>query len=226
VFLKEGDSVVTTKGRDNKDKESFNARRVNSVAQGGTYPIAILINRYSASASEIVAAALQDHFRAIVIGERSFGKGSVQNVIPMEGGASAIKLTTASYWRPSGKNIHRFPDSKDGDEWGVKPSDGFEVKLSDEERIDYFRWRRDRDVVRRPGDPPAKDKDGVKKDFRDRVLDKAVEYVRAELAKQARQGARPANAAPVAAADVPEREFVTEPRLSQRRDAGSMSRAR
>jgi len=80
----------------------------------------------NASASEIVAAALQDHKRAVIIGERSYGKGSVQNVIRMENGASALKLTTASYWRPSGKNIHRFPDSKDGDEWGVKPDAGFE----------------------------------------------------------------------------------------------------
>ena len=90
--------------------------------------MAVLVNQYSASASEIVAAALQDHNRAVVIGERSYGKGSVQNVILMENDTSALKLTTASYWRPSGKNIHRFPDSKDTDEWGVKPNDfGFKL---------------------------------------------------------------------------------------------------
>src|SRR5205085_11552664 len=90
--------------------------------------IAILVNRYSASASEIVSAALQDHGRAVVIGERSYGKGSVQNIIEMENHASALKLTTASYWRPSGKNIHRFPDSKETDAGGVKPNDsGYEL---------------------------------------------------------------------------------------------------
>jgi carboxyl-terminal processing protease len=85
--------------------------------------MAVLINRGSASASEIVSAALQDHKRVVVIGERSFGKGSVQNVIELENKTSILKLTTASYWRPSGKNIHRLPDSKETDEWGVQPSE-------------------------------------------------------------------------------------------------------
>src|SRR4029079_4679638 len=138
--------------------------------------MAILINRYSASASEIVAAALQDHARAIIVGERSFGKGSVHNLIEMDNDTTALTLTTPSYWRPSGRNIHRFPDAKETDEWGVKPDKGYEVKLTDEERIEYFKWRRDRDVLRRPSDngKPAADND-KKKEFRDRVLDKAVE---------------------------------------------------
>src|SRR5205823_10070446 len=127
---------------------------------GGTdFPIAVLINRWSASASEILAAALQDHLRAVIIGERSYGKGSVQNIIPMESGASALKLTTASYWRPSGRNIRRFPESKEEEEWGVRPSAGFEVKLSDDERIAYLRDRQKRDVVRRPGQETPKDKE-------------------------------------------------------------------
>ena len=96
----------------------------------------VLVNRYSASASEIVAACLQDHQRAVVIGERTWGKGSVQNVIELENGRSALKLTTASYKRPNGKNIHRFPDAKETDEWGVMPDAGFEVKMSDEEMIE------------------------------------------------------------------------------------------
>src|SRR5205807_215186 len=106
------------------------------------FPLAILIDPFSASASEIVAAALQDHGRAIIVGERSYGKGSVQNIIEMEGHETALKLTTASYWRPSGKNIHRFPDSKESDEWGVKPDKGFEVELKLDERREYFRQRR------------------------------------------------------------------------------------
>src|ERR1017187_5625977 len=145
---------------------------------GTYYPIAVLLNRYSASASEIVAAALQDHGRAVVIGERSYGKGSVQNLIEMEDGKTALKLTTASYWRPSGKNIHHFPGSKEEDDWGVKPNKGYEVKLSDDERFEYMKWRRDRDVIRPPGEKEKPPEKGAK-EFRDKVMDKAVEYLKA-----------------------------------------------
>ena len=133
--------------------------------------------------------------RAVIIGERSYGKGSVQNLIEMEDGQTALKLTTASYWRPSGRNIHRFPDSKDKDEWGVKPAPGFEVKMDDKERIDYLLYRRDRDVVHgKPGSLPATpkkkpklDKDGKeKKPFVDRVLEKGLEHLRDEIKKSAR----------------------------------------
>lgn len=192
LFLPDGKRVVSTKGRQNQSEEVYTARRETPKIQPTGFPIAVLVNRYSASASEILAAALQDHFRAVIIGERSYGKGSVQNIIPLEAGASALKLTTQSYWRPSGKNIHRFPDSKEQDDWGVKPNPGYEVKLTDEERIDYFRWRRDRDIVRRGGaenKQPAKEE--KKKEFKDRVLDKAIEYIRAELKKETQQGAAP-----------------------------------
>src|SRR5262249_6769124 len=117
-----------------------------------------------------------------------------QNIIPMENSSSALKLTTASYWRPSEKNIHRFPDAKDEDEWGVKPNKDYEVKLGDEERLEYYKWRRERDIVRRPGQGPPKAKDGEKekktKEFTDRVLDKAVEYLRGEIRRAG--GAAPA----------------------------------
>jgi carboxyl-terminal processing protease len=109
-------------------------------------PLVVLIDESSASASEIVAAALQDHKRAVIVGERSFGKGSVQTLIPMEGGKSALKLTTAKYMRPSGKNIHRFPESKEEDDWGVRPD--VEISLSRAEREEYWIARRNRDIVR------------------------------------------------------------------------------
>lgn len=229
MFLEEGKSVVTTKGRSNDNNESFNARRSGVAQPANPYPIAVLLNRYSASAAEIVAAALQDHLRAVVIGERSFGKGSVQNIIAMEGGATALKLTTASYWRPSGKNIHRFPDSKDEEDWGVKPSPGFEVKLSDEERFNYLKWRRYRDIVRRNGEGPKPAEEEKLKDFRDRVLDKSVEYLRDELKKQ--QGAQAPGTAPEAAHRDLERPLTTEPRfadprVSLRREAVPVSRER
>lgn len=205
MFIPEGKNVVTTKGRGGVVEEVFNARVRGIMKPGTSYPMAILLNRYSASASEIVAAALQDHARAIIIGERSFGKGSVQNLIEMEDGHTALKLTTASYWRPSGRNIHRFPDAKEEDEWGVKPDKGYEVKLTDEERIEYFKWRRDRDILRRPGQDakaPAEGEPKEKKEFRDKVLDKAMEYIRGELTKRAGQGQAPApTATPVAAVE-------------------------
>jgi carboxyl-terminal processing protease len=190
LFLSEG-RIVSTKGR-NQREEVYDAHADGTLLlPEKNYPMAVLVNRYSASASEILAAALQDHHRAVIVGERSYGKGSVQNVIPMEGGSSALKLTTASYWRPSGKNIHRFPDSKETDEWGVKPDAGFEVKLTDEERQGYFFYRRDRDVVHGKGAPAPKtqasekekDKGKAKKPFEDRVLKKALEYLRGEIKK-------------------------------------------
>jgi len=90
---------------------------------------------------------LQDHKRAAIIGERTWGKGSVQNVIELEGGKSALKLTTAGYQRPSGKNIHRSPDAKDSDEWGVSPNDHFEVKLDELEMARLVDYRRRRDIL-------------------------------------------------------------------------------
>jgi carboxyl-terminal processing protease len=124
LFLTEG-RIVSTKGRNHKE-EIYDARPEGTLLlPAQKYPMAVLVNKYSASASEIVAAALQDHQRAVIVGERTYGKGSVQNIIEMHEGndRSALKLTTASYWRPSGKNIHRFPDSKDSDDWGVRPND-------------------------------------------------------------------------------------------------------
>ena len=89
----------------------------------------VVINQNSASASEIVSAALQDHKRAVIVGQRSYGKGSVQNIIDLDGGNSVLKLTVASYYRPSGENIHRFKNAKTSDKWGVSPDPGAEVKL-------------------------------------------------------------------------------------------------
>jgi carboxyl-terminal processing protease len=151
--------IVSTQGRNTPE-------RVWDAQQDGTFEgfkIAVLVNHYSASASEILSACLQDHHRAVVIGERTWGKGSVQNVIELEGGKSALKLTTASYLRPSGKNIHRFPESKETDEWGVLPDPGFEVKLNDSQTRQVDRRNRDRGILANkhkaaePVAPPATD---------------------------------------------------------------------
>ncbi len=186
LFLSEG-RIVSTKGRNHKDEE-YDAKPDKTVLPPDKCPVAILVNRYSASASEIVSACLQDHHRAVIVGERSYGKGSVQNVIELkEGGETvALKLTTASYWRPSGKNIHRFPDAKESDEWGVKPNEGYEVKLSDQERLDYLLDRSRRDIVRgkvNGSEQPKEEKEPNKKKapFEDRVLNKALDYLRGEI---------------------------------------------
>jgi carboxyl-terminal processing protease len=170
LFVSEGD-IVSTQGR-NTPKRAWTARKP------GTYegfPMVVLVNRYSASASEIVSACLQDHNRAVVMGERTWGKGSVQNIIQLEDGKSAMKLTTAGYRRPNGKNIHRFEGASETDEWGVKPNDGFDMRLSDAEMAEMLTARRERDILKKlgEGEKPT--------ELKDRQLTKALEYINAKL---------------------------------------------
>jgi carboxyl-terminal processing protease len=108
AFLEKGE-IVSTRGRNPQDSERFNAE-AGDLTEGK--PVVVLINGGSASASEIVTGALQDHHRAIVVGTKSFGKGSVQTVIPLRGDA-AMRLTTARYYTPSGRSIQSLGISPD-----------------------------------------------------------------------------------------------------------------
>ncbi len=149
MFLDTG-KIVSMQGRSVPER-SWQAKRGDTLP---SIPLAVIVNRLSASASEVLSACLQDNGRAVVVGERTWGKGSVQNVVELESGRSALKLTTASYFRPSGINIHRFAESKPEDAWGVMPSDGHAIELSKEQWADWTKSRETADNLR-PQDPAA-----------------------------------------------------------------------
>jgi carboxyl-terminal processing protease len=146
MLLDEG-TIVTTRGRHDVLVKEYLAEP--GVELPNDVPIVVLVDRLSASASEIVAAALQDNHRAVVAGQRTWGKGTVQHVIKLEGGKSALRLTIGSYHRPSGKEIHKWKGASDSDDWGVRPDPGLESLVSNQtseliilarRKRDYLRW--------------------------------------------------------------------------------------
>lgn len=141
MFLDEG-VVVTTRGRDGDE----DVDRATSAGTLPDFPVVILLNRFSASASEVFSGALVDHDRAVVLGERSVGKGSVQSVIPIPSAPGAVlKITDRNYYLPSGKSIQRTDESA---VWGVDPTEGFYVPLTLEETREVVRARQEEDIIR------------------------------------------------------------------------------
>ncbi|MCZ2342160.1 MAG: PDZ domain-containing protein [Bacteroidales bacterium] len=209
LFLNDGKIVSTGNKRHGGETE---IRRSWSAKPGDTLfepaarrPMAVLVNGNSASASEILASALQDNGRAVVIGERSYGKGSVQKVFALSDNKSALKLTTEVWLTPKGKNIHRWPDSTDSDEWGVRPDEGLEVKLTNKQRREYIDHMRELDRVQgKPGQKkPEPEKPNPKKSnpekpeaqptanpYVDPVVEKAAEYLRDRLKEVSARGHR------------------------------------
>jgi carboxyl-terminal processing protease len=127
IFVDSG-LIVRSVGRGGKE-EKWTARKGEEVAM----PIAVLINEDTASASEVLAACLQDHHRALIVGVRSFGKGSIQRLFSVGKDGAMVKLTTALYYPPSGRNIDKLSKPDGSDEWGISPDPGLEVKLDQAE---------------------------------------------------------------------------------------------
>jgi carboxyl-terminal processing protease len=173
LFLDRG-TIVTTRGRGGRIQETYDATSAGTQSE---IPLAVLINGESASASEIFAACMQDQQRAKIIGTRSFGKGSVQQMIPT-GDGGILKLTTSTYHRPSGKNIHRRPDSGDDADWGVRPDEGMELPLSAEAEERRYTARTAQTAFR---PEPSSSAEMPEPAAEDPQLQKAIEYLQQQL---------------------------------------------
>lgn len=139
-FISDG-VIVSQHDASGRAREIQKAKRSETTV--GDIPVVVLINEGSASASEIVSGALQDHGKAVLVGARSFGKGSVQNVYDIGHGAAALRLTIQYYRLPSGRLIHRRPGSKT---WGIEPD--IAVEMPPDKIGQALRIRQDADVLR------------------------------------------------------------------------------
>jgi carboxyl-terminal processing protease len=140
MLLPPGKTIVVTRGRARPEQRSESDGQ-NTLPN---FPMIVLVNEHSASASEIVSGSLMDNKRAVVVGERTYGKGSVQEVIPLDEKGGELKLTVAYYYLPSGRLVHRRKDATD---WGVQPQiyvpmDAANEKKVIEERTDQERFKR------------------------------------------------------------------------------------
>ncbi len=174
LFIPSG-VIVSTRGRDGGKLDTWQATGKGPFTK---LPLVVLVNQYSASASEIVAACMQDHHRAAIVGQRTYGKGTVQKVIELDDRWGALKLTTASYWRPSNKNIHRRRDAGENEDWGVRPDSGCEVRVEGDDLTRLLLWRMRRDISKAA--ETAGNTKGEEK-IANRQLAKAVECLRKEM---------------------------------------------
>ncbi len=176
-FLDSG-LIVSTKGRAIAEDHIY----ATPQTMAPDLPLIIILNRQSASASEVVSGALRDNGRATVLGTRSFGKGSVQAVVPLPSGQGQLKITEQRYYGPSGKVIHREDDSS---EWGVDPTEGFYVPMTNDEYNAMLTIRREREVIHNEGRadqaPISESPDDVLAALNDKQLSAAVHALRLRL---------------------------------------------
>jgi len=135
LFVENG-RIVTVKGR--SGETAYDAKRDGTFSG---FPMVVLVNSNTASAAEIVAGCLQDHGRAVVMGERTFGQAIVRSIFQLKNGMGALKLPVAAYYRPSGKNVNRYPASKDTDDWGITPDQAYAVTPGEDglrKALDYL----------------------------------------------------------------------------------------
>jgi len=182
LFLSAG-KIVSTKDRTGTGRKWEATKDNGAFESARERPMAVLVNTDSASASEIVAAALQDNGRAAIVGERTYGKGSVQKIFELSDHKTAVKLTAEVWLTPNGKNIHRWPASKATDEWGVRPDEGLDVKLTIEERRQHILHVNRLDKLKPKGEAPKPGPDEPKLDpnYKDKPLEKALEHLRKKL---------------------------------------------
>lgn len=170
LFLSPDQMIVYTQGRKPMYYQEFKTK-----AQGayGSLPMAVLVNQGSASASEIVAGALQDHKRAFVVGQRTFGKASVQQLVPLSGG-TGLRLTIARYYTPLGRLIQRdYRDKSKANEGGIFPDVEVIVKANEEYKV----FKPYSEIIYTPGKPLPK----LEFTAKDPVLDKAVEILTGKI---------------------------------------------
>jgi carboxyl-terminal processing protease len=173
-FIDSGD-IVSIRRRNGRVTQAYKADGSGTWLD---FPMAVLVDGNTASAAEIVAACLQDHHRAVVVGQRTYGKGTVQELIELEKDCGAVKITSSSFWRPNGHNIHRLHNAQETDEWGVKPNEGFQVAVSAEDLVKLEQQRADREIVHTKGSiKPATEP------IEDPQLNRALEYVESEIQK-------------------------------------------
>lgn len=151
-----GGNIVSTRSAQNK--ETAPPVDADRDSDDVDLPVIVLVNQYSASASEIVSGALKDHQRALIVGERTFGKGSVQMLFPLERREAYLKMTTSHYYLPSGRCLHREENST---EWGVEPD--VTVEMTPEQMSSILNMRQQLDVVR---DKPAANPTTLPEEFK------------------------------------------------------------
>ncbi len=180
MFLPGGLPIVASEGRMHPRDEYISSDAHTLVP--ADVPIVVLVNDEAASASEIFAGALRDHNRAVIVGTRTFGKGTVQTVVPLESNSGQLKITEAYYYLPSGRQVHRTDKSV---KWGVDPTDGFYVSTTREERRGINRWAYDADIIAQPGEEPFKpiaEPERIREEMADPQLAAAVEALNIRLA--------------------------------------------